>query len=70
MNKDGDYLTTMQCVKESFAVDLRGEKIQSIAAGTLKEIISDPVNFIFQKYTKLPFGSDGIISNIVKSFIS
>ena len=69
MNKDGDYLTTMQCVKESFAVDLRGEEIQSIA-GTLEEIISDPVNFIFQKYTKLPFGSDGIISNIVKSFIS
>lgn len=65
---NGDYLTTLQCVKESFAVDLRGDPIQDIK-GIVDGEIQKSIQYITQSYNDIPFGTDNTISKVIKSFI-
>ena len=64
LTADGDYVSNMQCVKESFAVDLRGQPILGFEslAGTLGgAFAADSLDYVVQKYTELPFGTDRLI---------
>jgi hypothetical protein len=66
--KDGDYVTNMECVKESFGVNLSG---RSIAGGSVigtRRI--DLERFVTQKYTDLPFSSDKFIGAVAGTFSS
>lgn len=67
LTADGDYLSSMQCVKESFATDLRGQKIAGV--NDLNQLVSNPVKYVMQKYTDLPFGTDITIGSSVSKLL-
>ena len=69
LTADGDYISTMQCVKESFAVDLRGQKI----LGGLEEFTAGPLAYIVQLFSQYGLGTDnfiGIASGTLSSIIA
>ena len=67
LTADGDYISTFQCVKESFATDLRGQKIAGL--NDLNKLTSNPVKYIMQNYIDKPFGTDNIISSFVSKLL-
>ncbi len=77
LTPNGDYISTMQCVKESFAVDLRGQKIQTLGAVGLNEVAGKAPNFFSQLAGILASPSDanigllaGTLSNINDEAVS
>jgi hypothetical protein len=70
LSKNGDYLTTLECVKESFGKDMRGSPIEGLE-GILSELgIESP--YKFQSYIDKPFSCDraiGFLTNNVLGFL-
>lgn len=64
--KDGDYVTSLECVKESFATDLRGRQLLG-PISTLRKA-TDLQRFITQSYSDIPFTSDRFIGVITGTF--
>ena len=67
---NGDYLSTMQCVKESFAVDIRGQKI---LAGAGVPFTAGPLAYVAQLFSQYGLGTDnfiGIASGTLSSIIA
>jgi hypothetical protein len=64
--KNGDYISSMECVKESFATDLRGRP--AFGAGTISKKITDLQRFITQSYSDVPFTSDKLIGVVTGTF--
>ena len=72
LTKDGDYLTSMECVKESFARDLRGRAIDFGFDLDGETPISDLLQFVTQLYTSAPFTTDrfiGVVAGTVTSIL-
>ena len=72
LTKDGDYLTSLECVKESFATDIRGRAIElGIIDGETP--ITDLLQFVTQLYTNAPFTTDrfiGIVAGTLTSILA
>ena len=68
MTADGDYVSTFQCVKESFATDLRGQKIQ-VSGEVAQQVLADrPLAYIAQTFSKTGTPTDSYI-NVVSGVV-
>ena len=62
---NGDYVSTLQCVKESFATDLRGTQIQFTDADSLQGLLAGTgIQFVNQLISAIGIPTDNIIGSI------
>ena len=64
---NGDYISSMQCVKESFATDLRGQRIQ-IEGESTQQFTAGPLAYLAQTFSEYGTSTDNhtnIVSGIV-----
>lgn len=55
---NGDYITTMQCVKESFGIDIRGRQIQLSGQGPAASFAGSVLSFFTQKTSEFGIPTD------------
>jgi len=67
LTKNGDYVTNLECVKESFSVDINGNPVFSSdqALDTLFNLLTENLLFSFLDTGKIPFGTDKAISGLL-----
>ena len=64
---NGDYISTFQCVKESFATDLRGQRIQ-IEGESTQQFTAGPLAYLAQTFSKNGTPTDNhtsVVSGVV-----
>lgn len=61
---NGDYITTMQCVKESFGIDIRGRPIQLIGQGPSTGFSAAGLAYTNQLLNEIGLPTDNIIGTI------
>lgn len=73
LTKNGDYVTNLECVKESFGKDVSGNPVFTTndeIVTTFRNLISEGLDFNFQDFEELPFGVDRVTGLLNDDLIS